>query len=483
MTDHPLEQDRLRFNGVDGTTGEYLFPALSRAELSRLARQADSAGTQLRQLRAWNQLTKQRTLGPRHGVDPRRLEQAGWGVVFAEDADPDIREALEPLLTLRRRQAGRRKAYRYRELMGDLGYRRDESKVRFLARHGVGSGPADPDRLPYYLLLVGSPEAIPYDFQYSLDVQYAVGRLCFDTVEEYAHYARSVVAAEEGAFARPRQATFFGVRQPGDLATEMVHDLLVNPLARQLARGARRWDVRTACGPDATKERLGRLLGGSETPALLFTGSHGVGFRRGSSRQRSHQGALVCQPVSEQAAVGPCFSADDVPDSACPGGLIAFAFACYSAGTPHSDSFADPGAAEPVEISDQPFVARLPQRLLGHPRGGALAVVGHVDRAWSYSFWWPLAEAQTEVFASVLRRLLAGYPLGSAMEFLNQRYSELECDLADLRQRLDLCGQPDLLELEGLWTARNDARNFVVLGDPAVRLVPARGDGSAGAAA
>jgi hypothetical protein len=116
----------------------------------------------------------------------------GWGVIFASDADPAIVEALRPLLELRRAQAGKL----FRIYAGDTGHRPKQSKSQFLGCYGVTDGmPVDPELMPYYLLSVGEPERIPFAFQYELDVEYAVGRLCFSKPGEYAQFAHAVVAA------------------------------------------------------------------------------------------------------------------------------------------------------------------------------------------------------------------------------------------------------------------------------------------------
>lgn len=208
------EPGLLCFNGINGATGQYLLPPLTPEQVSALARGEKLDPAHLRELEDRHRRSTVTHLGVKAGVDPTKLEEAGWGVIFAHEADPAIKDALRELLDYRREQVTRKKEHYYKGYCGADGYRPNETKDRFLARHGVGRGPADPEKVPYYLLIVGNPETIPYRFQYLVDVQYAVGRICFDTPEEYAQYARSVVAAERAGAAAARRATFFAVRNP-----------------------------------------------------------------------------------------------------------------------------------------------------------------------------------------------------------------------------------------------------------------------------
>jgi hypothetical protein len=515
----------LCFNGIDGATGEYALPPMTSRTLAGLVlgeapladdatlrarrrrdeaapeeiariehelttaeaalHEAMAAGSPDRQLVAKRQrevdrikaeLARRRHLGVKEGVNPLDLAEAGWGVVFPAGGDAAIREALQELLSLRAAQAGPR----FRVFEGPAGYRPGESKTAFLVRQRADpSGPADPEKVPYYLLLVGGPERISYAFEHQLDVQYAVGRIWFPRVEQYAQYARSVVEAETGGVRRAKRVVCFGAECPDDPATELSTRLLVAPLHEQLSRRPQGFETQAVLGGEATRARLESLLGGGETPALLFTASHGLELPSGHPRQAAHQGALVC---SDWPGPREWKGRGEVPErffmagehlgaGADVAGMMVFGFACYGAGTPQHDEFSrlrQPPPERPRQLAPQPFVSALPAALLGRP-GGALAFVGHVDRAWGCSFSGGRGKSHTTTFASSLERLLAGQPVGHALDYVNARHAELSVELADELE--DEFKQHDPYALAWLWTSRNDARGYVVIGDPAVRLV------------
>ena len=164
------------------------------------------------------------------------------------------------------------------------------------------------------------------------------------------------------------------------------------------------------------------------------------------------------------------FAGGDLDDEARLLGSIAFLCGGWSAGTPRMDNF-PPAEGVPEETAPAPFVAELPQRLLGHAQGGMLAVVGHVDQIQTASFRWKGVELGTTHFSSVLRRLMEGYTVGAAIAPLTQRYALLASMLAEeLQQVVFYGGKRVQSELAELNRHTVDARNFVILGDPAVRL-------------
>ncbi len=285
----------LFFNGIDATSGDYALPPMTADQLKE-----GILGTPEPEAQAmsnWLKLRNAPDFSLKAELDPNKLEEAGWGVVFPVNTDPAIVDALRPLLDWRKQQAGDL----YREFMDNkVAVRPKESSGAWLGRNGAENyGPADPEKMPYYLLLVGSPDQIDYRFQYLLDVQYAVGRIYFETPDEYAYYAQSVVAAEKQQIQRKRLMAFFGVANEGDDATNQSSRNLIAPIADYVTnlklKTASPWAVQTVLGEEATKERLGAFLGGADTPALLFTASHGMKFPLDDPRQAHGQGALLCQ--------------------------------------------------------------------------------------------------------------------------------------------------------------------------------------------
>jgi len=279
-------------------------------------------------------------------IDPNNLAQAGWGVIFPSDVDPaPLKDALKPLLDLRKRQAGENL---YKVFEGFDGIRPNESARAWIERHGASLNVVDPEMgVPFYLVLIGDPVRIRFEFQYTLDIFWAVGRLDFPTIDEYRRYAESVVEYERATtLSRGKHIAMFATCHDFDLATQMFMNQVAKPLAAGTGKSGplgkrQNFVIDQYFGRAATKANLeaifrGRARPNVGAPAILFSGSHGMGFRFDDKRLISKQGALICQdwPGYGRLTEEHWFAAADIPSDASVHGLIHFLFACFGAGTP-----------------------------------------------------------------------------------------------------------------------------------------------------
>jgi hypothetical protein len=455
------DQDPIFINGIDGTTGQPAFAPLTVADIvSKLT--APSPG-----------------YGIGHGggghVIHRAAEdiaESGWAVVIPKGTDPAILHAIEPLRKHREAQAGDL----YREIDFDPA---TDDFAAFLKRHGVSPGNREHASLPKYLLLLGPPTSIPFEFQGLLGLEYGPGRLDFRTPDEYRAYAESVVAYERSsACPTAREICFWGPRR--DPSTELSSTGLLGPLiegygrTRSVIKEAS-VGARELLGDDALKDALLSEMHrppGMKPPTLFFAASHGVSWPSGDERQRSEQGALVTAdwypglPVSSDSMV----AASDVTDDARVHGTIAFMFACFGAATPEVDSFPLDRVEPPKALAPAPFVSPLPQRLLAHPGGGALGVFGHVDRAWGFSLQTASDVPQIGPFRNGILRALRGAPLGDVLSDFALRAAGLSSKLVTTLGTTGLFAPSDK-ELALSFIERNDAMGYMLLGDPGASVI------------
>jgi len=446
-----MEQPNLFFNGID----------LDKPGEDPYIRHPETAEHFFGQLLATEAIDPIGSRDVIYGADPLSIPSSGWAMVAHEKEDPRVLEALAPLCENRQAQAGAR----FKQLI----FKEGDNKDSFMLRHGAGRGNVNPDKLPYYLLIVGDPKLIPFWFQFEMDISYAVGRLCFEDPQGYAHYVRNLLEYERNQVAKAHRLVLLGVEN-GDGLTALCDKQLMAPLNARVRASPRtkEWFSERIPSTESTRQQMSELMGGSQTPSLLFTLSHGVTASNDAQLREQVQGGLVCADWRADQAIkrSHCFLAEDLQAEADLSGLITFFFACYTGGTPEFDGYPMPHRSR-RRLHHKSFVARLPQAMLGR-KNGALAVIAHVDQAYQQSFLWDERVNEIDHFSETLCRMMEGECVGHAMEAFNRRFADIAASLMGR----EFSFQPPSPQERKLasWLAFQDARSFILLGDPAVRL-------------
>lgn len=480
--DEPFE-DRLDLLLAEGDRRR---PALDGGLASKTAEDAprpkSAAIKELRRIEAdWNDLSHQ-----------------GWAVIIPEGRRGDrMLEAVEALRDLRDREQGAP------SLVFRAPPEMDARRASDWKEHHLHpEGGAEEDS-PLYTLILGDLDDVSAELQHVLATDTLVGRIHFadddggPDLDAFAAYADKVVRAEEGDPEDASPDLLFHVADDGTAATIAGRKRLIEPgmaFARERLKSGK---LKAAKVEELHAETTSEMLGAAarSRPAVLLSVSHGLGppriGYRGDERRRRRQGSMVLGPdeiLDADTMAGQPFL---------PGGMW-FYLACFGAGTPQVSAYrawlsqlAERGGhkerVEPVLRAlpgpgERPFVATLPQAALAS-KSGPLAVISHLDLAWTYGFSGGLGQSESRAsrLLGPIEKIVQGSRAGVALGRLMQEYGEINDDLMreyqlDRDARAD--GRPspvDPVEMAHTWMLRNDLRGYILLGDPAVRLPLSRG--------
>jgi hypothetical protein len=430
------------------------------------------------------------------GGDPGSLRDQGWGVIAPRgDAGDRLLARIRPLLEQRAADQGAEPpVYRVPPGMTSV------EAAAWIDRKLVDN--ALPEAIPGYLLVLGRPDQVSFELQQALAGAFHVGRLGFDDDradrpalrDAYEAYADKLVRHERAALdlalvpapaPAPARVVYVTARD-GTPATELAHRLLIQPCVadaeQQRAAGKLAAEL-TAIDGDDPARIADQLRAAVAQPGVLFTASHGAGAPPGGwpspDRCRALQGA-PCLGRGALLDAGALAGAPFLPRG------IWLLFACFGAGTParsvyhpwlaqlqqHGDYAAPlaPVLASLPAGGEPAFLAALPQAVLARP-DGPLAVIGHLDLAWSYSFCDldKLSRGERHRrFHELMTQLVRGTRVGLA----------LSASLGRARQQVEheltlAAADPDATapaRLAHRWMVRQDLDGYIALGDPASRV-------------
>jgi len=419
------------------------------------------------------------------GSDPNDLARQRWGVIAPEGARGDrLLERVKPLCDRRGAQQGAPpRVYRVAPEMDAIASEAWRKKVLRPASVPLYEQPR-------YLLILGDGHEVSLELQRHLATDSFVGRLAFAEEDDYRAYAEKVIAWEERPTAESRARALFFTAHDGSAATQIGHTALVSPSVKacrdeqQLGYFPAREVVEVG---SPTAWSLAALLraAAEPSPSALFTLSHGLGPPeagwKDAASQRQLQGAM--------SLGGELLEPRYVRQGRfLPGGFWLY-FACFGAATPRESAFypwlhrlqqeGEFGALDRLQLArpleGRTFFAALPQAALANPEG-PLAVVGHVDLAWTYSFLELTGVNHASRFFSALGEAVQGRRAGVALHALSNHMVQVALEILTRHQNEESAAAQgaappaEALHRAHLWMTHHDLAGYVLLGDPAATL-------------
>lgn len=414
-------------------------------------------------------------------VDPGnwRDPSIGWGVILPDSDAPaaDKARALDAPECVRTLIAARSNApvFRYVSTLPAGMLRRYAPDGSFTDPGIAGLRGMDANAIPKFLLIIGSPQEIPWSFQYRLQLDAAVGRLDLDAAG-LEHYITALLTEWNGATVTRATPVVWAVDHgPQDITRLMrrtIADRLTNAFVTDAGQeftmpgGALSGDTSTGTAlVDALVRR---------TPAFVATSSHGA---TGPLDDPVSMAAQLGVPVDRDHAT---LALAALTNTWSPHGTIWYAHACCSAGCDAVSSFS--GVAAPTTTLGQTLTALgtlgaqsapLPKLLLGRS-SPARAFIGHVEP----TFDWTLRDTRNgqtttahiiDAFYRQLHRA-SRPPLGLAMQVYYRGVGGLWRDVANARDDINTFKPGAVDELRRLRLIAADLESMVLLGDPTVTI-------------
>lgn len=423
-------------------------------------------------------------LGPPEAPDPEdwRHPEVGWGLVLpdnpklADDVKARGEDAPEPLRRLLAARGGA-PVLRWSPTQTTLMLRRyyvdgpPEDLLAAAPTYGIGRS-----CIPRYLLLYGTPTAIPWVVQYALNLSLCVGRLDLTPEEGLGNYIDALLADWGSAHSDPSAPLVWSVDHGEADITWLMARAIADPLVERFKGDTELTKYLQLKDRDATGQNLLTALV-ERKPGLVITTSHGMTGPLGDGPALAAQLGLPVD-ASQQAVPLADFKKWQ------PDGAIWYAHACCAAGSDHTTRYIDlvPAGSgirrilEGVAQGAGARVAPLPRALLG-ASAPLRAFIGHVEPTFDWTLRQPTTgqmltcALKTALYKNLYQKKVRTPVAWALREVFKQSgalYGAWQ-DAMDADNK-EVAGARDLALFRNL--AARDLQTLVILGDPTVALRP-----------